>query len=103
MFRFHYHIEALRAVTKMLSNKGGGGEVLTEWWSAVFASLYKRLATVHMHACSNLQGTNMWEEKLVRLFGATSTNTHYTDCTVLLTTLKHFRMSESVRNAAADQ
>lgn len=29
-----------------------------------------------MHACSDLQGTNLWEERLVELFGDTSTDTH---------------------------
>lgn len=51
---------------------GGGGAV------AFWMSMLKCLAPRDADACSDLQGTSLWEEKLVRLFAAASTNTHYT-------------------------
>lgn len=59
---------------------------------AFWMSMLKCLAPRDADACSDLQGTSLWEEKLVRLFAAASTNSHYTHlCWVLQMAQMHKR------------
>lgn len=66
-------------VGTLASSKWEGGGAVAFWMS-----MLKCLAPRDADACRDLQGTSLWEEKLVRLFAAASTNTHYTHlCWVL--------------------